>query len=62
MKVLAVFFAFLALAQGFVLRPDDEELEWNAWKAFHGKTYATESEHAARKAIWHENLLVSMTL
>ena len=49
------FLCCLAVASGFVLKFDDE-VQWQAWKSFHGKAYSTESEEAARKAIWKDNL------
>lgn len=48
----------LAVASGFVLKVDEEATQWKAWKAFHGKSYATETEEAARRAIWRDNLKV----
>lgn len=33
------------------------EEQWTAFKAEHGKTYATEAEHAARRAIFATNLV-----
>ena len=48
----------LALASGFVVKINDDEVQWKAWKAFHGKSYKTETEENARKSIWRDNLKV----
>lgn len=58
MKGSLAFLCCLAVASGFVLKFDEEEVQWKAWKSFHGKSYATESEENARKAIWRDNLKV----
>ena len=55
MRGSIAFLCCLAVASGFVLKFDDE-VQWRAWKSFHGKAYSTESEEAARKAIWKDNL------
>ena len=55
MRGSIAFLCCLAVASGFVLKFDDE-VQWQAWKSFHGKAYSTESEEAARKAIWKDNL------
>ena len=55
MRGSIAFLCCLAVASGFVLKLDDE-VQWQAWKTFHGKAYSTESEEAARKAIWKDNL------
>jgi len=39
-----------------MIKVEEDELQWKAWKSFHGKSYATESEEAMRKAIWRDNL------
>ena len=55
------FIAFvlcLALANGHILSSEHEQ-RWQAWKTFHGKKYATDSEEEARFAIWRDNLRVS---
>ena len=62
MKGFLAFLLCLTVASGFVLKiekVEEDELQWNAWKNFHGKSYATESEEAARKAIWRDNLKVT---
>jgi len=41
-----------------MIKVEEDELQWKAWKSFHGKSYATESEEAMRKAIWRDNLKV----
>ena len=58
MKGFVVLLCCLGGDSGFVLSVDEEEVEWQAWKASHGKTYATDSEETARKAIWRDNLEV----
>lgn len=60
MKGFLAFLLCLTVASGFVLKVEreDDELQWNAWKKFHGKSYTTESEEAARRAIWRDNLKV----
>ena len=55
MRGSIAFLCCLAVASGFVLKFDDE-VQWQAWKSFHSKAYSTESEEAARKAIWRDNL------
>ncbi|KAL9976062.1 hypothetical protein ACROYT_G013305 [Oculina patagonica] len=57
MKGFLAFLLCLAVANGFVLKVEEDELQWKAWKNFHGKSYATESEEDARKAIWKDNLM-----
>ena len=58
-RFLALLFC-LTVASGFVImiKVEEDELQWKAWKSFHGKSYATESEVAMRKAIWRDNLKV----
>ena len=58
MKGSLAILCCLAVASGFVLKVDEVEMQWKAWKAFHGKSYATETEEAARRAIWRHNLKV----
>lgn len=58
MKGFLAFVWCLAVAGGFTLKHDDDEGEWRAWKDLHGKTYASEREEAARKAVWRENVKV----
>lgn len=58
MKGSVIFLWCLAVASAFILKREEDEGEWQAWKALHGKTYASESEEAARKAIWKDNLKV----
>jgi len=52
LRILALVVA-LALAQGNQV---DEEVQWKAWKSYHGKTYETKTEEAQRYAIWRNNL------
>ena len=58
MKGFLAFLLCSTLASGFVLKFEEDQLQWEAWKSFHGKRYATESEEAMRKAIWRDNLKV----
>ncbi|XP_068722613.1 cathepsin L-like [Montipora capricornis] len=56
MKEYLAFLCCLPLASGFVVKIDDDVVQWKAWKAFHGKSYTTETEENARRAIWRDNL------
>lgn len=58
MKGFLAFLLCLTVASGFVLKVEEDELQWKAWKSFHGKSYVTKSEEAMRKAIWRDNLKV----
>ena len=58
MKEFLAFLLYLTVTSGFVLKVEEDELQWEAWKSFHGKSYATKSEEAMRKAIWRDNLKV----
>ena len=58
MKGFLAIFLCLTVTSGFVLKVEEDELQWEAWKSFHGKSYATKSEEAMRKAIWRDNLKV----
>ena len=58
MKGLLAVFLCLTVASGFVLKVDEDELQWKAWKSFYGKSYLTKSEETMRKAIWRDNLKV----
>ena len=58
MKVFLAFVLCLAVARGFVLKFDEDELQWKAWKSYHGKSYLSGSEEAARRAIWRDNMRV----
>ncbi|KAJ7356030.1 hypothetical protein OS493_027427 [Desmophyllum pertusum] len=55
MKGSLILLWCLAVASGFVLKGDEDDNQWKAWKDFHGKTYASESEETTRKAIWRDN-------
>ena len=59
MKEYLAFLCCLALASGFVVKIEDDVVQWKAWKAFHGKSYSTETEENARRAIWRDNLKVT---
>ena len=58
MKGFLAFLLCLNVASGFILKFEEDQLQWEAWKRFHGKSYASESEEEMRKAIWRENLKV----
>lgn len=58
MKGFLAFFLCLAVASGFVLKVEEDELQWKAWKDFHSKSYLSQSEEAVRRAIWKDNLRV----
>ena len=58
MEGFIAFVLCLALANGHILHTEYEE-QWQAWKTFHDKKYATDSEEEARYAIWRDNLMVS---
>merc|ERR1712168_44513 len=53
LRILVLVVA-LALAQGNQV--DELEVQWKAWKSYHGKTYETKTEEAQRYAIWRNNL------
>ncbi|KAK2554731.1 Cathepsin L [Acropora cervicornis] len=56
MKGLLALLCCLAATSGFVLREDDYDAQWKAWRAFYKKSYATETEENARRGIWRDNL------
>lgn len=58
MKGLLALLCCLAATSGFVLREDDYDTQWKAWRAFYKKSYATETEENARRGIWRDNLKV----
>jgi len=58
MKRFLAFLLYLTVASGFVIKVEEDELQWKAWKTFHGKSYLTESEETMRKAIWRDNVKV----
>jgi len=58
MKGFLAFLLCLTVTSGFVLKVEEGDLQWEAWKSFHGKSYATKSEEEMRKAIWRDNLKV----
>ncbi|KAK3733991.1 hypothetical protein QZH41_009857, partial [Actinostola sp. cb2023] len=53
---IAVCFCIVAVSNAFVLKFDQDEAQWQAWKSFHGKKYTTDSEETFRKGIWKDNL------
>lgn len=58
MKGFLAFLLYLTVASGFVIKVEEDELQWKAWKTFHDKSYLTESEETMRKAIWRDNVKV----
>jgi hypothetical protein len=58
--VIAVCVLLVAVANGFVLKFEQDEQQWQAWKSFHGKKYTTDTEELSRKGIWRDNLRVSI--
>ena len=62
MKTLVAFLCCVAAAAAFPATKEEQNLEWSAWKKFHGKTYASETEEAFRSAVWLNNMKVSHTL
>ncbi|XP_044175712.1 procathepsin L-like isoform X2 [Acropora millepora] len=56
MKGFLALLCCLAATSGFVLREDDYDTQWKAWRAFYKKSYATETEENARRGIWRDNL------
>ncbi|EDO36727.1 predicted protein [Nematostella vectensis] len=56
MKLLVAACLLFAVASGFVVKFDEDEQQWQAWKLFHTKKYTTVTEEGARKAIWRDNL------
>jgi len=59
MKGFLAFVLCLAAASGHVLKFGEYKEQWQAWKSFHDKKYATDTEEDARYAIWRDNLRVS---
>lgn len=58
MKGLLALLCCMAATSGFVLREDDYDAQWKAWRAFYKKSYGTETEEHARRGIWRDNLKV----
>lgn len=58
MKVVVAFVLCVSVASCAVLQFDDYKEQWQAWKTFHGKQYETDTQEAARYAIWRDNLRV----
>ena len=58
MKVVVAFALCLSVASCAVLKFDEYNEQWQAWKTFHGKQYETDTEEGARYAIWRDNLRV----
>ncbi|KAL9976060.1 hypothetical protein ACROYT_G013303 [Oculina patagonica] len=56
MKGVIAFVLCLSVASGAVLKFDEYQEQWQAWKTFHAKKYETDTEEAARYAIWRDNL------
>lgn len=62
MKEFLVLLLCLTVVSGSVLKADEDESQWKAWKDFHGKNYASDSEETARRVIWRDNLKVKYQL
>ena len=58
MKGVIAFVLCLSVANCAVLKFDEYEEQWQAWKTFHDKKYETDTEEGARYAIWRDNLRV----
>ena len=57
---LVLFVAFVASARSASLSVFSENVQWEAWKGFHKKSYNDEYEESFRRAIWVYNLKVSV--
>lgn len=57
-----LFVAFVASAQSASLSVFSENVQWEAWKGFHKKSYNDEYEESFRRAIWVYNLKVSVSI
>jgi len=55
-SAILALICFFAVSNAFVLKFDQDEAQWQAWKSFHVKNYNTDSEEVLRKAIWKDNL------
>ena len=62
MKGVIAFVLCLSVASGAVLKFDEYNEQWQAWKTFYGKIYETDTEEEARYAIWRDNLRVCKLL
>lgn len=58
MKGVIAFVLCLSVASSAVLKYDEYNDQWQAWKTFHGKIYEIDTEEEARYAIWRDNLRV----
>ena len=58
MNGVIAFVLCLSVASSAVLKYDEYNDQWQAWKTFHGKIYETDTEEEARYAIWRDNLRV----
>jgi len=58
MKGVIAFVLCLSVASCAVLKFDEYQQQWQAWKTFYGKQYKTDTEEGARYAIWRDNLKV----
>ncbi|KAL9976056.1 hypothetical protein ACROYT_G013291 [Oculina patagonica] len=56
MKGVIAIVLCLSVASCAVLKFDEYQEQWQAWKTLHAKKYATDTEEAARYAIWRDNL------
>ena len=62
MEGVIAFVLYLSVASSAVLKFDEYNEQWQAWKTFHGKIYQTYTEEEARYAIWRDNLRVCKLL
>ena len=58
MNGVIAFVLCLSVASSAVLKYDEYNDQWQAWKTFHGKIDETDTEEEARYAIWRDNLRV----
>lgn len=58
MKTLVAFLCCVAAAAAFPATKEEQNLEWSAWKKFHGKTYSSETEETFRSGIWLNNMKI----
>ncbi|XP_078367909.1 cathepsin L-like [Oculina patagonica] len=56
MKGVIAIVLCLSVASCAVLKFDEYQEQWQAWKTFHAKKYETDTEETARYAIWRDNL------
>ncbi|XP_068711161.1 cathepsin L1-like [Montipora capricornis] len=56
MKSFYSFIVCFIAVSGYVMRNEEYEAKWWAWKSFHDKTYDTPTEEYKRYTIWRDNL------